>query len=318
MTRPGEPYHVLFVCSGGGHLAQLVQLRPWWEQHRRTWVTFDTTDSLSLLAGERVIVGHHPTTRNIPNLLRNLLLAVGYFRRASALTSIMSDGAGVAVPFFWLGELLRLPDRVPRGVRPGRLRDADRHGSSARSPTSSSSNGRSSWRSTLAPSSPARCTDGSRLDRSLRQRRNRPPPVRPPASAGPIDGRPTIPTTTSSCSTAPPRRRPTRRVAHRLPYPEMLAELAAADVVVVSCGPGAVMDAPGRPVASRSWCARRCRTRRARRRPPARVRPSPPRTRVWPVAWTTRTGSAPSSTRHVPIRRRSPFTSTVGSRTGSP
>ena len=39
---------MLLVCSSGGHLAQLVKLRPWWEQHDRTWVCFDTTDARGL------------------------------------------------------------------------------------------------------------------------------------------------------------------------------------------------------------------------------------------------------------------------------
>ena len=41
---------VLLVCSSGGHLTQLYQLRPWWERHERTWVTFDHPHSTSLLA----------------------------------------------------------------------------------------------------------------------------------------------------------------------------------------------------------------------------------------------------------------------------
>ena len=65
----------MFVCSSGGHLTQLYRLKPWWEQHDRRWVTFDTADATSLLAGETVAWAHYPTTRNIPNTLRNLRLA---------------------------------------------------------------------------------------------------------------------------------------------------------------------------------------------------------------------------------------------------
>ena len=35
---------VVLVCSSGGHLIQLHQLKPWWEKHERTWVTFDLPD----------------------------------------------------------------------------------------------------------------------------------------------------------------------------------------------------------------------------------------------------------------------------------
>ena len=66
---------LLLVCSSGGHLLLLHQLRPWWEKHERSWVTFDKTDARSLLEGERLDWAHHTTQRNIPNLLRNLRLA---------------------------------------------------------------------------------------------------------------------------------------------------------------------------------------------------------------------------------------------------
>ena len=97
----GEPYKVLLVCSSGGHLAQMLELRPWWSRHQRTWVSFDTPDACDSLRGERVVMGHHPTTRNVPNLLRNLVLALGTLR-AERPDLIVSDGAGLAVPFFWL------------------------------------------------------------------------------------------------------------------------------------------------------------------------------------------------------------------------
>ena len=118
---------MLLVCSSGGHLAQLVKLRPWWEQHDRTWVCFDTTDARGLLDGERVLAGHHPTTRNIANLLRNLLLAVGYFRNERP-DVVISDGAGLAVPFFWLARwygvrtvYLEVYDRIDSATMTARL-----------------------------------------------------------------------------------------------------------------------------------------------------------------------------------------------------
>jgi UDP-N-acetylglucosamine:LPS N-acetylglucosamine transferase len=98
----------LFVCSSGGHLAQLVALRPWWSGVHRRWVTFDTLDAASLLQGEEVVRAHHPTTRNLPNLLRNAGLAVSELRRHRP-DVIVTSGAGVALPFFVLGRLLGIP-----------------------------------------------------------------------------------------------------------------------------------------------------------------------------------------------------------------
>jgi beta-1,4-N-acetylglucosaminyltransferase len=99
---------VLIVCSSGGHLLQMLELRPAWEDFERVWIAFDKSDTRSLLRGERVIHAHGPTNRNVPNLLRNLVLArrVISEQRPSA---ILTTGAGLAVPFAWVGSLSRIP-----------------------------------------------------------------------------------------------------------------------------------------------------------------------------------------------------------------
>ncbi|MDT0302264.1 UDP-N-acetylglucosamine--LPS N-acetylglucosamine transferase [Streptomonospora wellingtoniae] len=99
---------VLFVASSGGHLAQLWSLRPWWLQHSRIWVTFPTAEALRLLDGEDVRPAYHPTTRHLGNLLRNTVLAVRTLARTRP-AAVVSTGAGVALPFFALAWLLRIP-----------------------------------------------------------------------------------------------------------------------------------------------------------------------------------------------------------------
>lgn len=118
---------LLMVCSSGGHLAQLMALEPWWSGRRTRWVTFPTQDAVSLLEGRDRVDAHHPTTRNVPNLLRNALLALRLLREERP-TAIVSSGAGVAVPFFVLGRLLGVPtvflevvDRVDTPTLTGRL-----------------------------------------------------------------------------------------------------------------------------------------------------------------------------------------------------
>ena len=99
-----ERTEILLVCSTGGHLLQLVALRGAWESFSHVWVTFDKSDAQSLLAGERVVHAFGPTNRNVKNFFRNLGLAwrvVGRLRPRVILTT----GAGVAVPFAWLGRL---------------------------------------------------------------------------------------------------------------------------------------------------------------------------------------------------------------------
>ena len=100
-----ERRELLLVCSSGGHLLQLVALRPAWEGFSRVWVTFDRSDARSLLAGETVVHAHGPTNRNARALLLNLGLAVRVLMSTRPRV-ILTTGAGVAVPFVWIGRLL--------------------------------------------------------------------------------------------------------------------------------------------------------------------------------------------------------------------
>ncbi len=105
---PGDSPVLLLVGSSGGHLAQLLALRSWYERWHRCWVTFDTPDARSRLAGEEVVSAHHPTTRNVPNLVRNAVLAVRLLRRRR-VAAVVTTGAGVAVPFVVFAWLRRIP-----------------------------------------------------------------------------------------------------------------------------------------------------------------------------------------------------------------
>lgn len=118
---------ILFVCSSGGHLSQLLALRSWSCHHSETWVTFQLPDAIAKLAQMSTIWAHHPTTRNPRNFLRNLYLAwtTLRYRRPDV---IISSGAAVAVPFFVVGRLLGIPtlyievfDRIDSRTLSGRL-----------------------------------------------------------------------------------------------------------------------------------------------------------------------------------------------------
>src|SRR5690606_2630963 len=93
----------LLVCSNGGHLLQLLPLRDLFDPETREWVTFEKEDAKSLLRGEKVRWAHHPTNRNVPNLVRNLFLARRVLREVRP-NLVISTGAGVAVPFIWLAK----------------------------------------------------------------------------------------------------------------------------------------------------------------------------------------------------------------------
>jgi UDP-N-acetylglucosamine:LPS N-acetylglucosamine transferase len=118
---------VLMVSTQGGHLAQLLILEDWWGAHERVWVCPQTPDVLDRLADERVIPSYSPTTRSLPNLVRNFVLAARVLLRERP-SIVVSAGAGVAVPFFLLAWVLRVPtvfievyDRVDSPTLTGRL-----------------------------------------------------------------------------------------------------------------------------------------------------------------------------------------------------
>ncbi|MBU4328975.1 MAG: UDP-N-acetylglucosamine--LPS N-acetylglucosamine transferase [Acidobacteria bacterium] len=115
------------VCYSGGHLYQLHILEEFWGKHDRFWVTFKKADALSLLKNERTYWAYHPATRNILNLVRNSFLAWKILRRERP-DVIVSTGAAVAVPFFYLAKLFRIKtvfievyDRIDRPTLTGRL-----------------------------------------------------------------------------------------------------------------------------------------------------------------------------------------------------
>ena len=95
---------LLLACSSGGHLLQLLALLPAFEDVDRGWVTFDKSDVRSLLGREQVVYAYGPTNRSVKNLIRNLGLAWRVVSRVRPRV-ILSTGAGVAVPFAWVGRL---------------------------------------------------------------------------------------------------------------------------------------------------------------------------------------------------------------------
>ncbi len=118
---------VLFVCSSGGHLSQLLQLKPWFANHDRRWVTFDLADARSKLRDEDMVPAAYPTTRNLPNLARNFRLA---WRELTDFRPdvVISNGAAVALPFFMMARARKIPtvylevyDRVDSRTLTGRL-----------------------------------------------------------------------------------------------------------------------------------------------------------------------------------------------------
>jgi beta-1,4-N-acetylglucosaminyltransferase len=94
----------MLICSSGGHFTTLQQLRPFWKDYDRCWVTFRTPVTETLLIHEKVYWAWSPTNRNLPNLIRNFGLAWQLLRRDRP-DVVISTGAGVSVPFLILARL---------------------------------------------------------------------------------------------------------------------------------------------------------------------------------------------------------------------
>lgn len=95
---------ICLVGSSGGHLTHLYLLKPFWKDKERFWVTFDKEDTRSILGNETFYPCHYPTNRNLKNLIKNTVLAFNILRKERPYV-IISSGAAVAVPFFYLGKL---------------------------------------------------------------------------------------------------------------------------------------------------------------------------------------------------------------------
>jgi beta-1,4-N-acetylglucosaminyltransferase len=96
---------IAMICSSGGHLLLLHLLKDFWSRYDRFWVTFKKEDAISLLETERVYWAYFPTNRNILNLIRNTWIAIKVLFKEKP-DIIVSSGAGVAIPFFFLGKLM--------------------------------------------------------------------------------------------------------------------------------------------------------------------------------------------------------------------
>jgi len=118
---------VCLVGSSGGHLTHLYMLKPFWENKERFWVTFDKEDARSILKKEKMYPCYYPTNRNIKNLIKNTIVALKVLRKERP-DLIISSGAAVSVPFFYIGKLfgakliyIEVFDRIDKPTLSGRL-----------------------------------------------------------------------------------------------------------------------------------------------------------------------------------------------------
>ncbi|NME83733.1 UDP-N-acetylglucosamine--LPS N-acetylglucosamine transferase [Clostridium sp. SM-530-WT-3G] len=118
---------VCLVSSSGGHLTHLYMLKPFWENKERFWVTFDKEDARSLLQGEKIYPCYYPSNRSIKALIINTVKAFKIIPKEKP-NLIISSGAAVAVPFFWVGKLfgaktiyIEVFDRIDKPTITGKM-----------------------------------------------------------------------------------------------------------------------------------------------------------------------------------------------------
>ena len=100
-----ERIKIGLISSRGGHLFQLYQLKDWWKRYPRFWVTDRGEDSDYLLRNEKAYYGYFPESRNLFNAIRNFFLAFKILRKEKP-NLLVSCGAGIAPPFFYVGKIL--------------------------------------------------------------------------------------------------------------------------------------------------------------------------------------------------------------------
>ena len=122
-----EEIKICLVGSSGGHLTHLYQLKRFWKNKKRFWVTFDKEDARSILENEKVYNCYYPTNRNLKNLIRNTFVAIKVLKKEKP-DIIISSGAAIAVPFFYLGKIfgaktvyIEVFDRIDKPTLTGKL-----------------------------------------------------------------------------------------------------------------------------------------------------------------------------------------------------
>lgn len=95
------------ITSKGGHLVAIKQLSKIFRKYPHFWVTFKSEDTEEYLQNEIKYHGYFPESRNIFNAIRNTFFALKILSKEKP-DVLISSGAGIAVPFFVVGKLLKI------------------------------------------------------------------------------------------------------------------------------------------------------------------------------------------------------------------
>ncbi|MGO9560365.1 MAG: glycosyltransferase [Acidimicrobiales bacterium] len=101
----------LLVANAGGHLQELFELVPRFElaDADLTWVTFDTAQARSLLAGSDVIYAPYPRPRDLAVTARHAAIARQVFRSHPPFSNVISTGSSIGLPFLSFARVRGMP-----------------------------------------------------------------------------------------------------------------------------------------------------------------------------------------------------------------
>lgn len=119
---------VCIPTSSGGHLTHMMMIKDVFKEFDRVWVTFNKEDANSQLKNEKVYYCYYPTNRNIINLIKNTFVAWKVLKKEKP-DMIISSGAAISIPFFFLGKVffhskcvyIEVFDRINKGTIAGKF-----------------------------------------------------------------------------------------------------------------------------------------------------------------------------------------------------
>jgi len=103
-----KKYHALMVSSSGGVLLDLLALEPWWTHHTVSWAVVRAPDTESALAGYRTYWMKDIAFERPLGVIQGIRQALKLLREVKP-DVILSAGSGVAIGFFIVAKVLRIP-----------------------------------------------------------------------------------------------------------------------------------------------------------------------------------------------------------------
>lgn len=109
LSQPGTPRKAILAASTGGHLAQLVRFAMNWNLDPESlWVTFDSPQSRSMLAGRRVMYVPYIRPRDVARVL-NAATLISRKLTEERFDIAVSTGAGIALSLLPAARLRGVP-----------------------------------------------------------------------------------------------------------------------------------------------------------------------------------------------------------------